>query len=56
MAHKCLHDWCYLKKRGLDQRTSKGLAKATRAVKVAKTIENLGKTRKFPKLFRRFLS
>ena len=29
MVQKCSHDWCYLKKRGLDQRTSEGLVQPT---------------------------
>ena len=43
MVQKCSHDWCYLKKRGLDQRTSEGLVQPAHAVKVAKTVEKCGK-------------
>ena len=43
MVQKCSHDWFYLKKRGLDQRTSEGMVQPAHAVKVAKTVENCGK-------------
>ena len=39
MVHRCLHDWCYLNKRGVHQRTFKGAVQATQAVKVAKIVE-----------------
>ena len=51
MVQKCSHDWCYLKKRGLDQRTSEGLVQPAHAVKVAKTVEKCGKNSLVSELF-----